>query len=99
GAVLSYLLLREPLAPAAVVAVALMLGSASLLFGDTHAHPHRHTAVEHAHSHRHDDDHHDHDHGNLPLAVRHSHTHQHDERLHTHPHWPDLHHRHGHDGK
>jgi drug/metabolite transporter (DMT)-like permease len=97
GAALSYGLLGEPLAPSAMVAAALMVGSACLLFGGTHAHPHHHPAVEHTHSHRHDDEHHDHDHTNLPDAARHSHAHRHDERVHAHPHWPDLHHRHGHE--
>jgi len=97
GAALSYGLLGDPLAPSAMIAAALMVGSACLLFDGTHAHPHRHPVVVHTHSHRHDDAHHDHDHPNLPDGARHTHEHRHDERVHAHPHWPDLHHRHGHE--
>ena len=97
GAALSFGLLGDPLPPSAMVAVALMVGSAGLLFDGTHAHPHRHPVVVHTHSHRHDDAHHDHDHPNLPDGARHTHEHRHDERVHAHPHWPDLHHRHGHE--
>jgi hypothetical protein len=42
GAALSYGLLGDPLAPSAMIAAALMVGSACLLFDGTHAHPHRH---------------------------------------------------------
>lgn len=96
GAALSYLVLREPLGPAALGAAALMLASAALLLGEAHAHPHRHGRIEHVHPHRHDDGHHDHPHPGLPRATYHAHPHRHDPLEHSHPHWPDLHHRHEH---
>lgn len=96
GAALSYGLLGEALDARALVAAALLIGSALLLFGSVHAHPHRHTAVEHVHTHCHDDPHHDHPHPGLAASLPHAHLHRHDEQIHAHPHWPDLHHRHRH---
>jgi drug/metabolite transporter (DMT)-like permease len=95
GATLSWVVLREPIAAAQLVAGGLFVTAVVLLAFDRHSHVHRHGALAHVHSHRHDDGHHDHDHRDVPDAVRHSHWHEHAETEHAHPHVADLHHRHG----
>jgi len=95
GLAFSVTLLREPLLPQHVVAVALFACAAACLLAERHSHVHRHEAMAHEHSHRHDDAHHDHVHPGLPAETRHTHWHEHDPVSHEHPHWPDLHHRHG----
>jgi len=96
GAVLSYALLGETPTPMILAAAALLLVSATMLFGDAHGHRHLHAAIEHVHPHRHDDGHHTHAHPDAAPSTYHSHPHRHDEIEHAHPHWPDLHHRHEH---
>lgn len=55
--------------------------------------------MEHIHFHQHADGHHNHEHEDksIPAGKWHSHTHKHNPLAHEHPHFPDLHHRHGHD--
>ncbi len=92
------LLLGEPLSALQWAAMALFLGSAYLLFRETHSHTHDHVPLTHVHTHTHPDEHHDHRHPEgLPALGRHSHVHTHAPMQHSHPHWPDLHHRHSHE--
>jgi drug/metabolite transporter (DMT)-like permease len=96
GAILSWVVLHEPVETAQVVAGALFFGAVALLASEHHSHAHGHEPLKHVHSHRHDDGHHDHVHAGLPAAVRHTHWHEHTRAEHAHPHVADLHHRHGH---
>jgi hypothetical protein len=96
GAVLSLVVVGEPLTPALFAAGVLMGIGVWLHLTERHEHAHRHDALEHAHSHEHDA-HHLHTHGfAVPAGTRHTHWHQHDPLTHTHPHFPDEHHRHDH---
>jgi drug/metabolite transporter (DMT)-like permease len=99
GALLSFGLLGERFEPVHGVAGVLLLGAVALLFLDLHEHHHEHAPTEHIHSHRHDDGHHLHEHPDLSAGARHSHWHRHERLVHSHPHWPDLHHRHPHQGE
>lgn len=96
GAVLSWLVLQEPVGSVQILAGALFAGAVVLLALDRHAHAHVHEPVSHTHSHRHDDGHHDghHGHASDEEEGRHTHWHDHGTIEHTHPHVPDLHHRH-----
>ncbi len=94
AAVLSWLVLREPLAPLGLGALGVMTGGALLLATDRHDHAHTHEAIEHTHEH---DEHHQHEHlpGELE-RVPHVHPHRHEPLTHAHAHAHDVHHRHGH---
>jgi len=98
GVVLAVAWLGEGLSVLQAAAFGLMLLSLALLFLERHDHEHVHEPLVHTHSHRHDDGHHDHVHAGLPASHRHTHEHEHERVTHAHPHWPDLHHRHVHDG-
>jgi drug/metabolite transporter (DMT)-like permease len=98
GIGLAVLLLGEGL-DWAQAAAALAMGAAGvLLVWDKHAHPHAHPAESHIHRHSHADAHHNHDHPGLPPETVHTHQHEHEPLEHSHQHWPDLHHRHRHEG-
>lgn len=99
GLLLSLIFLGESFSGAQAGAAVLVAGSLVLLFSERHAHVHRHSALAHQHWHHHDDGHHDHEHEGVALAGLHVHTHEHSPTEHEHVHWPDLHHRHVHDGK
>jgi drug/metabolite transporter (DMT)-like permease len=91
-------LLGERLSGLQWAAMALFLGSAYLLFRETHSHDHAHEPLTHIHTHTHPDEHHNHSHPEgMPAFGRHSHEHSHAAIQHSHPHWPDLHHRHSHE--
>jgi drug/metabolite transporter (DMT)-like permease len=94
GAVLSLLLLREPLTWQLVAAGLLMALGLYLHLTERHAHEHLHEAVEHEHPHVHDA-HHQHAHDG-PVTEPHTHWHRHEPVRHSHAHYPDLHHRHSH---
>lgn len=96
GVVFSVLALGEPLTIEILVAGILMFGGIALLTRERHSHVHEHGILEHEHAHRHDDGHHSHDHAESPVDAWHTHRHRHKAVVHAHPHWPDLHHRHGH---
>ncbi len=96
GGLLAWTLLREPIDPAQLIAVAVLIPSIWLLLTARHDHEHAHEAHTHTHSHRHDDGHHDHSHEGQAASSRHTHEHSHECGTHTHPHLPDLHHRHEH---
>ena len=94
GALLSLLLLHEPLTWQLLMAGALMAIGIYLHLTERHAHEHVHASLEHEHAHVHDA-HHQHHHDG-PVAEPHTHWHRHDPLRHSHPHYPDLHHRHSH---
>jgi drug/metabolite transporter (DMT)-like permease len=96
GAVLSTVLLREPLTTALLVAGALMALGVWLHLTEHHDHEHEHEGLTHDHVHVHDE-HHQHEHtGRERAGEPHSHPHKHSRLRHAHPHYPDLHHRHPH---
>jgi drug/metabolite transporter (DMT)-like permease len=96
GALLSLMLLGEPLTLRLLTAGALMAIGLWLHLTERHEHEHRHEAIEHEHRHTHDQ-HHQHAHGpDDPTGEPHSHWHRHESLIHRHPHYPDLHHRHRH---
>lgn len=96
GAMISVLLLGEPLAGLDVIAMALMGLGVFFMLRERHGHVHVHDAIEHEHVHVHDG-HHEHEHvfGD-PEGEPHSHKHRHAALTHDHPHVSDIHHRHRH---
>jgi drug/metabolite transporter (DMT)-like permease len=96
GAILSILLLSEPVTWNLIAAGILMGLGVWLHLTEHHAHGHEHAALDHDHEHEHDA-HHRHRHDE-PMAqgARHSHMHHHDAVAHSHEHFPDAHHRHSH---
>lgn len=94
GALLSVLLLGEPITPALLMAGALMALGLWLHLTEHHSHEHHHEALEHEHTHIHDE-HHQHAH-DFPVQVgeKHRHRHKHEPMTHTHAHYPDVHHQH-----
>jgi drug/metabolite transporter (DMT)-like permease len=98
GALIAFILLREPVAIRFLPALALMGLGAGLMFRERHSHAHIHAAIEHDHSHSHDDGHHTHTHpeGLEAGPGPHAHPHRHETLEHSHPHLPDIDHRHTH---
>jgi drug/metabolite transporter (DMT)-like permease len=94
GALLSIVLLREPVTIQLLAAGALMAVGLWLHLSERHEHEHVHEPREHEHRHVHDE-HHRHEHDG-PVTEPHSHWHRHEPLRHGHPHYPDLHHRHRH---
>lgn len=94
GAVLSVLLLGEPITSALLIAGVLMALGLWLHLTEYHSHEHHHEALEHEHTHVHDE-HHQHAH-DFPVQAgeKHRHRHKHEPMTHTHPHYPDVHHQH-----
>lgn len=96
GALLSLVLLREPVTGWVACAGVLMGVGVWLHLTERHEHEHVHDAIEHAHRHHHDE-HHQHVHApDDPPGEPHSHPHRHEALKHVHAHYPDLHHRHSH---
>ena len=98
GAVLSLLVLRDPVTPSLLAAAALMGLGVWLHLTERHVHDHLHEEMVHNHRHGHDD-HHEHAHeraAEVPPAASHAHPHRHCVMRHAHPHYPDLHHGHSH---
>ena len=96
AAVLSWIVLREPIHWISLLALAGMTGGALLLATDVHEHEHTHEALEHEHEHEHDE-HHQHEHTPEELAqIPHAHRHRHEPLTHRHAHTHDVHHRHPH---
>lgn len=99
GAVLSLLVLHEPLTLALIAGGALMAVGVLLHLTERHAHTHQHAPAEHTHEHEHGplELHHQHTHElPVPEGTRHSHAHRHEPLTHSHPHFPDAHHQHRH---
>ena len=96
GALLSVVLLHEPMTIRLLAAGTLMGIGLWLHLTERHEHEHAHQPLEHEHRHTHDD-HHGHTHDpNDPEGEPHSHWHRHRPMVHRHAHFPDMHHRHGH---
>jgi drug/metabolite transporter (DMT)-like permease len=96
GALVSLLVLREPVGPLFFAAALLMGFGVWLHLTETHAHSHTHEPLEHTHKHGHDE-HHQHEHApGIDPREPHSHPHIHQPLTHAHEHFPDLHHRHAH---
>jgi drug/metabolite transporter (DMT)-like permease len=98
GAVLSLVILSEPITWVLLVACALMLWATWLTLSERHEHAHLHPAMAHSHRHVHDE-HHRHEHNPDAGPEPHAHWHRHEPLTHDHAHLPDLHHRHGHTRK
>ncbi len=98
GALLSILLLHDPLTITLLSASAFMAFGLWLHLTEVHEHEHYHQAEEHEHMHTHDEHHqHEHDHASsISAEDPHSHLHRHAAITHLHPHFPDTHHRHDH---
>lgn len=94
AALLSIVVLGEPLSLRLAVAGALMGIGLWLHLAERHDHEHQHEEMEHDHLHHHDE-HHQHEHDG-PISEPHSHPHRHAPMRHSHVHYPDLHHRHRH---
>ncbi|MBB1613699.1 MULTISPECIES: DMT family transporter [Pseudomonas] len=96
GAVISILILGEPVSLWFLVAAALMAIGVWIHLMENHAHEHQHEPLAHNHRHRHDE-HHQHEHGfEWDGSEPHSHPHEHAPIRHSHAHFPDIHHRHKH---
>ena len=95
GAVVSWVVLTDPVEPVQVAAMAIASCGVALSLRSSHLHDHEHDPVVHLHDHDHADGHHNHPHGEA-VTGRHSHIHEHRPLVHAHPHVPDLHHRHDH---
>jgi drug/metabolite transporter (DMT)-like permease len=95
GAVLAWVVLRDPVTGAQVIAGLLAAVGVAVSLESAHDHEHTHHGLshEHEHDHDHDDGHHNHD-QDEPVTGRHTHPHRHRPFVHAHPHVPDLHHRH-----
>lgn len=96
GAIISILLLKEPVTPYFLIAAVLMGLGVWVHLTERHEHEHVHDPMEHEHRHFHDE-HHQHEHSpDDPPGEPHSHRHRHESLIHSHPHYPDIHHRHRH---
>ena len=96
GALLSVVMLGEPVTGRLLVAGGLMGLGLWLHLAERHEHDHAHAPLDHEHRHHHDE-HHQHVHGpDAPPGEPHTHRHEHAPLVHRHPHYPDLHHRHAH---
>jgi drug/metabolite transporter (DMT)-like permease len=96
GALLSIVLLGEPVTASLLAGALLMAAGVWLHLAERHEHVHIHEPMVHAHDHDHDE-HHQHAHEPTdPPGERHSHEHAHGSLTHSHAHYPDAHHRHRH---
>jgi drug/metabolite transporter (DMT)-like permease len=96
GAMVSFLLLGEPLGWYDVAAMGVMGLGVYFMLRERHGHVHVHDAIEHEHQHVHDE-HHQHPHEpGRSIGEPHSHKHRHAALTHDHPHISDVHHRHRH---
>jgi drug/metabolite transporter (DMT)-like permease len=96
GALIAFIVLREPITPVLLVAGTLMGFGVWLHLTERHEHEHEHAPLTHTHTHVHDD-HHQHSHQpSDPSGEPHSHRHSHMQVRHSHPHYPDAHHQHSH---
>ncbi len=95
GAIVSWVVLTEPVEAVQVVAMVVAMCGIGLSIRSSHLHRHEHDPLMHIHEHEHADGHHNHLHDEA-VPGRHSHVHEHWPLVHAHPHVPDLHHRHNH---
>lgn len=87
GALVSLLLLREPVSALFWSAALLMGVGVWLHLSEKHEHFHLHEPLTHGHNHE----------AGIDPREPHTHEHTHEPLEHSHPHFPDIHHRHGHD--
>ena len=109
GALLAVMLLGEPVTLPLLIGGVLMAIGVALHLTERHSHKHTHEPLLHDHEHSHGDVngaggdvHHAHSHAEpvapgLTRQYVHQHVHQHASLAHTHAHFPDAHHRHGHE--
>ena len=99
GVILSYMFYHESFEWVHVISIVLLALAVIVTYILKHKHLHTHVEMEHIHFHQHADGHHSHEHDDksIPAGQWHSHTHKHNPMAHEHPHFPDLHHRHGHE--
>lgn len=95
GALISWVVLGDPVGGAQIAAMVLAGAGVWLSLDSAHEHRHFHEPTIHEHEHVHDGLHHAHAHAD-GFTGRHSHPHEHVRLTHAHPHVPDLHHRHEH---
>lgn len=91
GAIISILVLGDPLTTSFAVAAVFMSVGVYFHLTERHEHPHVHAPLVHEHKHSHDD-HHQHEHESL--SPSHTHEHTHETMSHEHDHFPDIHHQH-----
>ena len=96
GAVVSWVVLTDPVEPVQVAAMAIALCGIALSLRSSHLHHHEHGPLVHLHEPDHADGRHNHHPHDEAVTGRHRHIHEHRPLVHAHPHVPDLHHRHGH---
>jgi drug/metabolite transporter (DMT)-like permease len=96
GAILSVIILKEPVTISLLFAAIFMGIGVWLHLTEQHNHEHTHDELTHEHSHVHDE-HHKHEH-NAGAATEepHTHVHSHTEITHSHDHFSDSHHLHDH---
>jgi drug/metabolite transporter (DMT)-like permease len=96
GALISLVLLREPMTVEMALGGILMLIGVILHLTEEHRHEHVHEPMTHTHAHVHDE-HHQHLH-DFPSDPDRAHTHEHTHLplRHRHTHYPDIHHQHTH---
>ncbi len=99
GVILSYIFYHESFQWVHVISIVLLALAVIVTYILKHKHLHTHVEMEHIHFHQHADGHHNHQHEDksIPAGKWHSHVHKHNPLAHEHPHFPDLHHRHGHE--
>jgi drug/metabolite transporter (DMT)-like permease len=95
GALLSVILLPEPVSAPLAGSGLLLASGVWLLFRERHSHVHTHEAGVHTHRHVHDE-HHRHAHEGWEGPEPHTHAHATGPLEHGHPHVHDEHHRHPH---
>jgi drug/metabolite transporter (DMT)-like permease len=97
GALISVILLKDPITWMLVMTAFFMALGAWVLLREDHSHEHAHEHIWHEHRHTHEDGHHAHvHHGGIAEDEDHSHLHEHEPIVHEHAHTPELHHRHSH---
>jgi drug/metabolite transporter (DMT)-like permease len=97
GALVSVILLKDPITWLLLMAAFFMALGAWILLKEEHIHEHVHEYTWHEHRHTHEDGHHWHEHAEgIREDTDHSHLHEHKPLAHEHAHTPELHHRHPH---
>lgn len=99
GVILSYMIYQGSFQWVHIISIVLLALAVIATNFLSHKHLHTHEAMTHIHFHQHNDGHHNHSHEGMEVSGNkwHSHVHTHEQITHEHPHYPDLHHRHGHE--
>jgi len=98
GVALSYFFFQDSFHWVHLISMSLLAMAIYMTSISSHSHMHVHQVLTHVHFHQHNDGHHNHLHEGEVVSKGnwHSHVHTHEEMTHEHGHYPDLHHRHGH---